>query len=173
MDFFKTLEERQSIRSFTEQKIEKSKLEKILKAINIAPSAGNLQAFKIAIIEKKETKEKIASAAFGQNFISKAPLILVFLADEKESAKKYNQRGKELYCIQDATIAATYAMLSATALGLASVWIGAFNEEKIRKIIKANEGLKPIAIIPIGYAAEKPKKTPRKNISEILFKKMI
>lgn len=75
-------------------------------------------------------------------------------------------RGEHLFSIQDATIAASYAQLAATALGLASVWIGNFNEKSVQKIIKTT--LRPISILPIGYPHESPQSKKTKKINEIV-----
>jgi nitroreductase len=73
-----------------------------------------------------------------------------------------------LYCIQDATIACTFAMLAATALGLSTVWVGAFNEDQVREIIHAPAGHRPVAMLPIGYAAEVPRIRPRRKLNDLV-----
>ena len=158
--FFSVLDERRSIRAYKKRDVEKEKLDKILAAANSAPSAGNLQAYEIVVVKNKENKEAIADAAFGQDFIAQAPFVLVFCANQERSAVRYGARGRDLYSIQDATIAASYAQLASTALGLGSVWIGAFDEFAVKKIISAD---KPIAIIPIGYPDEKAEETKRRS----------
>jgi nitroreductase len=75
-----------------------------------------------------------------------------------------------LYCIQDATIACTYAMLAATALGLASVWVGAFDEQAVHKIICAEPGHRPIAMLPIGYPNESPRFRRRRALEDIVHR---
>lgn len=160
MEFFEVLRKRQSIRKFSERNIEDEKIKKIIDVAHRAPSAGNLQSYEIVIIKKQEKKQMLAEAALGQSFISEAPVVFVVCANEKRSSP-YGKRGKELYCINDASIAAAYIELAAAALGLGSVWVGAFDDEAVRKIINALQWIKPIAIIPIGYAAEKPFRTSR------------
>jgi nitroreductase len=96
----------------------------------------------------------------------------VVLADLKESAQKYGKRGVELYSIQDATIFTSYLQLVITSLGLASCWVGAFDEKELKNVLEIEENLKPLAIIPVGYAAEKPSITKRKKISDIVEKKI-
>ncbi|RSN74338.1 nitroreductase family protein [Candidatus Methanodesulfokora washburnensis] len=72
-----------------------------------------------------------------------------------------------LYSIQDATIAATYAMLSATALDLGTCWVGAFDDDKVREVVGASKDLVPVAVITIGYSAERPEITGRRKIEEM------
>lgn len=168
MDFFDVLDKRQSIRNFKEKEIEEEKIRKLLDAINSAPSAGDLQAYKVFLIKDKEKKNALAEAALGQDFIAVAPIVLIFFANPERSAGKYGTRGKELYCVLDATIAAAYSQLAATALDLGSVWVGAFDDEEVKRVVDANPSLRPVALIPIGYPAEKPWKTPRRDIGDLI-----
>jgi len=166
MDFFTAVANRRSVRAFKSKAIEKAKLQKILEAANSAPSAGNLQAYEIVLIKDNKQKEALTEASNNQEFIAEAPVVLVFCANPRRSSR-YSSRGADLYCIQDATIAASYAQLAATALGLSSVLVGAFDENAVSKIINARSVL-PIAIIPIGYPNEEPEKTPRRKINDIV-----
>ncbi len=163
MEFFETVKKRQSIRKFKDREVEEEEIRKILECAISSPSAGNLQSYEIVIVRNEKRKAQLAEAAFGQDFISEAPVVFVVCANEKRSARVYEKRGKELYCINDASIAAVYIELACAALGLGSVWVGAFDDYSVRKIINAPLHVRPIAIIPIGYAAEKPFRTPRRK----------
>jgi nitroreductase len=167
MDFFDVLRNRQSIRTFKKKDVEQEKVNIILEAINSAPSAGDLQAYEIVIVRDQERKSALAEAALNQDFIAQASLNVVFFINPRRSVRRYGQRGIGLYSVQDATIAATYAQLAATALGLGSVWVGAFHEEPIKKLVDAKDDLVPVAIISIGYPDEEPEVTPRRRIDDI------
>ncbi|PIU78689.1 MAG: nitroreductase [Candidatus Moranbacteria bacterium CG_4_10_14_3_um_filter_44_15] len=145
-------QKRKSTRGFIPKKIEKEKLDEILEAAHSAPSAGNLKAREILAVADERTRERLAKAAFGQDFVAEAPLVLVFLALPKVSAQKYGERGRDLYAIQDATIAASFAWLQAVDLGLSGCWVGAFDEEEMRNILNLDDEKRPVAILPIGYA---------------------
>jgi nitroreductase len=173
MNFFEVLRNRHSIRAFKKKDVEQEKINIILEATNLAPSAGNLQAYEIVVIKDQERRLALAKAALNQDFIAQAPLNLVFFIDPGRSARRYGQRGMRLYCLQDATIAAAYSQLAATALGLGSVWVGAFYEEPIIKLVNAKEDLIPVAIISIGYPDEKPEITPRRKIEDIVHDEYI
>ena len=110
-----------------------------------------MKAYRVIPVEDKETKKQLEITALNQKFISEAPLVLVFWADHNASAGKYGQRGSELYCIQDATIAAAYSQLIALSLGLGSCWVGAFNPFKVNEILKIESDKTPVAMITIGY----------------------
>jgi len=168
MDFFETVKARHSIRAFQSRPVEDEKIHRIIEAVNLAPSAGDLQAYEIIVVKDSRRRKELTRGALWQNFIAEAPICLVFLAYPERSSRKYGERGSELYCLQDATIAASYAQLAATALGLASTWVGAFDDEAVARAVEAPKNKRPIAILPIGYAAETPDITPRRPVSEVL-----
>ena len=169
MDFFKLIEERQSVRKFKQKEIPDSDLEKILHAANRAPSAGNLQAYEIVAVKSPEIKKELNKAVYYEkNYFDSVPAILIFFANPEKSSSKYSDRGESLYSIQDATIACTYAQLAAQSLGISSVWIGAFEDEKVSAAVSAPENLIPVAVLPLGYAGEKPRITDRRSIDDLV-----
>jgi nitroreductase len=170
MDFFEVVEARQSIRAFMPQPIEPEKLQRILTAIDRAPSAGNLQGYEVYLVTKRQALQALARSASGQDFITQAALALVFCAHPARSAQKYGQRGATLYCVQDATIACAFAQLAVTAVGLASVWVGAFDEDKVRAAIGVEADLRPVAFLPIGYPAETPARRSRRVLTDLVHR---
>jgi nitroreductase len=168
MSFEKVMDSRKSTRKFLQKPVEKEKLDKIIERINSAPSAGNLQAYKVYVVQSDSMKKDLTAAAWGQNFIAEAPVCLVFFADPKASAKKYGTRGENLYSVQDATIAAVFGWLEAVNQGLSGAWVGAFDDSAVSSAAGASPDLKPVAIIPVGYAGETPYKTGRKKLEEII-----
>jgi len=170
MEFLEVIKKRHSIRAYKDKEIEEEKLQKILEVANSAPSAGNLQAYEIFVVKDSEKKNAISVSAGDQEFIAEASVVLVFCSNPKRSSWKYGKRGEELYSLQDATIAAAYAQLAATELNLSSCWVGAFNEDEVLKILGCSKVLIPRVIIPIGYPAEEPDITPRRNLKDIVHK---
>lgn len=168
MEFFEVLEARRSVRTYERKPIEDEKLQKILKAINCAPSAGNLQAYEVVLVRDREQIRHLARASHDQTFIEDAPVVLVFVANPLRNSHTYGWRGEHLYCMQDATIACTIAHLAATALGLSSCWIGAFDDEAVAKIVGAEPPLQVAAILPIAYPAETPSARPRRPLSDLV-----
>ncbi|HLD58914.1 MAG TPA: nitroreductase family protein [archaeon] len=160
------MKKRHSTRKFKPKEITKAQEKKILSAINSAPSAGNLQSYSVFLVKEREKKRLLAEACTNQGFISSAPIVLVFFADSEKASATYGARGTSLYAIQDATIAAAYAQIAATAIGLSSCWVGAFDEARVQKLFNIERNLKPVAVIPIGFAAEKPTATSRRPINE-------
>lgn len=168
MDFLKLAKERKSIRAYKPDEISGKDFKKILEAANSAPSAGNLQSYEIFVVRGKEKKNELVAAAGRQQFIAQAPAVLVFCACPFKSALRYGKRGLELYAIQDATIAATFAMLEAASLGIGSVWVGAFDEDKVLGVLENPRNVKPVAIIPLGYPDEAPLPHARKRVDEMV-----
>lgn len=168
MQFLEVVERRQSVRAFASRELEPEKLSALLEAVRLAPSAGDCQAYEIVVVQEPSGKAALAEAAYGQEFVARAPVVLAFVADPRRNVAKYGDRGASLYCVQDATIAAAYAQLAATALGLASCWVGAFDEQRVAAALKASGSLRPVALMPIGYAAETPTRPPRRSLGEIV-----
>jgi len=168
MDFFEAVHTRQSIRAYRDQPVESEKVQQILDTINAAPSAGNLQSYEVYLVTRRDALQALARSTNGQEFIAQARLALVFCANSSRPAQRYARRGTTLYCLQDATIACAYAQLAATALGLASVWVGAFDEEAVRAAIGVGHDLRPVAFLPIGYAAETPERRPRRALDDLV-----
>ena len=167
MGFFDLIEARHSVRAYQDRSVEAQKLRRILAAADLAPSAGDLQAYRIVIVERPEAKVALARAALGQDFLASAPVILVFFTDPGGSAAKYGERGASLFSVQDATIAAAYAQLAATELGLACCWVGAFHERPVAQALRAPAAMRPVAMISIGYAAETPERPPRRSLESL------
>ncbi len=166
LEFREVIAKRRSVRSFKHQPVEESKLRQIFEAANVAPSAGNLQAYRVHVVRDQAKRKALSEAAYGQSFIAEAPVSLIFCADPERSSQKYGKRGSDLYCLQDATIAGVFAMLAAVDLGLATVWVGDFDETKVKQVLDV-ESMRPVAIFSVGYAAEEPQPSPRRAIEEI------
>lgn len=167
MEFAQLIQERRSVRAFEDRPIEPDCLRRVLEYTNRAPSAGNLQAFEIYQVTAAKPRAALAHAA-DQAYIAAAPIILVFFANHGRSARKYGARGRELYALQDATIAATYAMLAAADVGLSTVWVGAFDGDVVSSTLKAPGDWTPVAMLPLGYAAETPQLTERRELSQLV-----
>jgi len=167
VEFREVIGRRRSIRVYSEESVDPTALDRVLHAVLRAPSAGNLQAYCIFVIASPEKRQALAVAAGDQVFLAQAPLDLVFFADSDRSATKYGRRGATLYAVQDATIAASFAVLAATNEGLSTVWVGAFDESAVRAVC-GDTKLRPIAIIAVGHGAEDPPDTSRRGLEEIV-----
>lgn len=167
MDLLKIIKNRRSIRHFKKRPLTKEIEEKLAEAIIWAPSAGNLQSRKFYFVKDKNTKEKLVRLALYQSFVKEAPLVVVACADFR-IGRYYGERGINLYTICDTAASIQNLILEAHALGLGSCWISAFDEEKVKEILKIPDYLHPIAIFPVGYPAEKPEAPPRVSKDEAI-----
>lgn len=153
MEFFEVIKKRHCCRSFNPNKdVRDEDLEKIIKAGQMAPSAGGIYPIDFDVVKEKTIKEQITKAALGQDFIAKAPVVIIIWADVKKTAYKYGKRGENLYVIQDAAAAAENIFLAVTAFGLSACWVGAFDEEKIKEIFGLEKLQRPMVVMPIGYS---------------------
>jgi len=168
MRFFEIVKKRRSIRSFLPGPVAEDELRRILEAANAAPSAGNLQSYEIYVVMEKRRRESLARAAHEQLFVACAPVSLVFCTHAARAGERYGQRAERLYAVQDATIACTFAMLAATDQGLATVWVGAFEPDDVRRVIGAPPGIVPVAILPVGRAADVPEAPPRRELDDLV-----
>lgn len=166
MNFFETVENRQSVRVFCPTPVPDDKLHSILEAVNRAPSAGNFQSYEIYRLGTQEQREALACATYGQDFVAQAPVVLVFCANPS----RCSYEPPSLYALEDATIACAFATLAVTAVGLASVWVGAFRPDAVLAILGAPKGLIPVAILPIGFSNEIPERTTRRPLAELVHK---
>ena len=160
MDIFEAIRTRRSIRRFRQKPIPDEKLEMILEAGRLAPSAGNRQPWRFVVVKDPERKGALAKAADNQRFIADASVIVVALGDPEASPRWFRQ---------DPMIAVEHMVLAATALDYGTCWIGAFSEEDVKRILEIPEKLKVIALMPIGFPDEAPAPRARKSLKEIVF----
>lgn len=170
MDVFDAIYGRCSIRSFdSSRSIPDDVLNRILEAATRAPSAGNLQPWRFIVVRDEGVKEDLARAALMQSWITEAPVIVVVCADLDASGVRYGERGRRLYAIQDSAAATMLMLLAAYALGLGACWVGAFDEDSVRKALNLPENIRPLSIVPLGYPAEKPYRTSRIPLTKIVY----
>jgi len=168
MDLLEIIKNRRSIRVFKKQDLPQDIIERLLEAARWAPSAGNVQPWAFVVVSSQKMKQSLSMAAFGQKDLEEASIVIVVCADEKLAEQSYGVRGKSLFCLQDTAAAIQNIMLTAYSLGLGSCWIGAFKEDEVRQVIKAPKGMRPIALIPVGYPNEAPAARSRRPVSEIM-----
>ena len=171
MDFRTIIDDRHSIRTFEARPVGREKIERILHAAGRAPSAGNLQSYKIALVTSKKLIQGIAATKPEQTWIATAPVILVFLGDSQPAATIFNSEGQSLYTVQDATIACAYAQLAVADEGLGSCWVGTPSvAEEIRNVLGLPETLRPMSLLPLGYIGGPPlMMTTRKPAEEMVI----
>ena len=170
MDVLEAIGKRRSVRSYRDEPIPEEKVLQVLEAAIKAPSAGNVQPFKIVVVKEAFGRKKLAEAAWGQNFVAEAPIAIVFLVDIVESTGRYGSRGLELYALLDIGAAVENLLLSAQANGFGTCWVGAFKEEEVASALNAPQGLRPVTIVSLGYASKQPKERKKKNLDQMLVR---
>ena len=164
-DLFRVFSTRRSTRKFVKTKVEDWKIDKILSAADVAPSAGNFQGFQIFLIKNQKTKKALVEAANKQPYVD-APLVLVFCMEPTRVKLKFPPQILEKFSLQDATIAAAFSLLAASGVGLSTIWIGMFDEEKVMKILGTD--LRPSSILCIGYPDKKKPPKSRRKLKELI-----
>ncbi len=160
------IETRRSIRSYKPQEIEEEKLNYVLQAFRKAPSAKNLQPWKLVVVKNKKIINDLAIACNNQTFLEEAPILIVACAKEDEA---YGTMGGYMnsYPI-DISLALEHLILAATEQGLGTCWIGAFKEQLVKDILKVPENVKVVALTPLGYPAREASIRSRKPLTEIV-----
>ena len=164
-DIFKVMATRRSTRKFSKNPVEKWKIDKILAAADAAPTAGNFQGFEIFYISDKYTKEELVKAANKQPYVN-TPLVLVFCMNPSRVKLDFPAKVIMKFSMQDATLAAAYSQLAASALGLSSIWIGMFDEERVKEIIGTE--LRPTSLLCVGYPIKKRPPKQRRQLKELI-----
>jgi len=167
MNVFEAMTNRRSVRRFLKKQVDDNLIGLMLHMATQAPSAGNTQEWEFVVVRNEEIKKKLAIAALHQAVVKEAPVAIVICANLSRIGLKYGKRGETLYAAQDIANATTNLMLSATALGLGTCWVGAFDEDRVKEVLELPENLRPMVIAPVGYPDEKPEQPPR-----IPFEKM-
>jgi len=167
MEVKTAIRERRSIRAFKADPIAEEVVEELVELANMAPSAGNLQAREFIVIRDDRTRESLAAAAGNQMFISQAPVCIVVCVNYERIAN-YGARGRELYVFHDTGAAIQNVLLAAHDMGLGTVWVGAFNEGPVKRVLGLPKHIRPVAIIPVGHPVEQPKMRVRRDLSDIL-----
>ncbi len=160
---------RRSIRKFKNVKVDMEKIGKILEAGRAAPSSGNLQNWRFIIVDDEDKKKAIADACFQQHWIATAPIIIVICSKPLAVKRYYGIRGERLYSVQNCAAVAENMLLMANDQGLGACWVSAFEEDKIKHLLKVIEEARPQVILPIGYADEEPLIPSKFRLDNVAF----
>jgi nitroreductase len=168
MEVWEAIAKRASVRHYRPDDIPPKTIQRILEAAISAPSAGNKQPWHFWVVYNAVVKAALSEAAWNQQSILEAPVVIVICAVPEESAATYGPRGRDLYSLQDTAAAVMSILLMATALDIGTCWIGAFEESRAAAALDLPVGQRPVAMVTFGYAAEQPKvRTGRRSLSEV------
>src|ERR671934_1191017 len=173
MDFDEVVKRRKMVREYDlhRQQIPDQIITKLIKNAHKAPSAGHTQVQEFIIVKDASTKKKLRKAAVNQEYVERAPLLIVVCSNTSRSVSRYGSRGREFYSIIDGAFASMLILLSAVNEGIGTCFVGAFQDNKVSEILELPKDVRPIGIICIGYipsSVEKPEKLERINIDALV-----
>jgi len=146
VEVFEAIRKRRSVRAYLPNCVPKDKLEKILEAGRLAPSAGNVQPWHFIVVMNVQKRKQFSEGGRFAKFLSESPVVIVGCGDKKASPKWY---------AVDTAIAMQNMVLAATGEGLGTCWVGSFNEEQVKKLLNIPEKFSVIALLAVGYPREK------------------
>ena len=168
MEFDQVVRKRKMIRKYLPNMIPDSIINKILKNANKVPSAGHTQVQEFIIVRDPAIKKKLRQASVNQEYVEDAPVLIVVCSNTSRSVGRYGQRGRDFYSIIDGAFASMIILLSAVNEEISAAFVGAFEDDKISRILELPEYVKPIGIITLGYPDESPAKLERIQNEQIV-----
>jgi nitroreductase len=163
MDLFEVIKKRYSCRAYQKRPVESGKLDKILDAARLAPSARNFQDWRFVVVTDKEIRSQLSIAAANQAFVAQAPVVIACCSN----INHWMRCGQPTPSI-DVAIAMEHIALAATSLGLATCWIGSFYPDQVRQILQIPTHIHVIELLTLGHPADKqpdPKRLPLNAIA--------
>jgi len=164
MEFLELVENRYSVRAYKSDEVKDKKLEVVLEAARLAPTAANYQPFQIIVIHTKGRKDEL-NRIYPAEWFVQPPLVICVCAIPD---KAWTRRDGKNFVDIDATIVMDHIILAAASLGLGTCWIGAFDASAAKEVLNLPEDVEPIVFTPLGYPADKSGTKKRKDLSEIV-----
>lgn len=168
MEFNLVVRKRGMVRAFRPDPVDEKILHTLLTNARQAPSAGYTQPLEIVVVRDAGVKRALIDAAWGQSWAGASPVVVVVCADTRRSGEAYGERGVRRYAIIDAAFASLLILLSAVDAGLGACFVGAFDDDRVRSVLRLPAHVLPVGIIPVAYPAERPRRRPRRPLSEIV-----
>lgn len=151
MEFVNIIKTRESIRSYSNKKVEDEKINFVLESARLSPSWRNRQCWHFIVVKDKKIIKDLSKTSIINHWLRKVPVIIVACGNPKQSGLKNGIN----YYIVDVSIALEHIILAATDKGLGTCWIGGFNEKKVKRTLRIPENIRVIALTPLGYPAGK------------------
>lgn len=164
MEFMELAQRRYSVRSYKPDPVEERKLQQVLEAARLAPTAANRQPLQFLVI-RTAGREPELNRIYSRPWFVQAPLVICACGIPAQAWVR--QDGKN-YSDVDAAIAMDHLVLAATALGLGTCWVAAFDPAAARQVLALPAGTEPVAFTPLGYAKDQPGSKKRKPINELV-----
>jgi len=164
MDIYEAIKTRRSVRSYRPKEVSEETLKKIMGAVRLAPSTHNLQEYKFIIVKDQEKKRGLFKAASEQEFINEAPVVIAAVALNPDYMMECNVPAYPV----DLAIALDHLTLAAVEEDLGTCWIGAFNQEEVKKILNIPAKYLVVALMTLGTPYDEPGIKSRKNTGDLV-----
>lgn len=164
MDFSELVTARYSVRAYKPDPVEEEKLQQVLEAARLAPTAANRQPFQLIVVHTAGREEELRRI-YGREFFVQAPLVICACGLPEQN---WVRRDGKNYNDVDVAIVMDHLILAAADLGLGTCWIGAFDPDAAREVLGLPQGVESIAFTPLGYPADQPKPKKRRPLSELV-----
>jgi nitroreductase len=180
MDLFEAMKTRRSVRKYSDKPVEDEKLQQVLESVRLAPSWANYQCWRLVVVKDKAVKEQISALSYVESYfaskgnksnpsmkaLADAPVVIVLCADPERSGAIWGQN----YYLVDVGLAAQNMMLAARGLGLGTVFVGIYDEDKLKSLLYIPSTIRIVGLFPLGYPVEEKKEgPPRKPLQEICY----
>jgi nitroreductase len=150
MEVYEAIRLRKAVRSYQDRSVEKDKLERVLGAARLAPSARNMQEWRFVLVTDRATREALRQTANNQAFVAEAPVVIACCAVKSDHVMRCGQPSYPI----DVALAVDHLSLAAVAEGLGTCWIGAFDETEAKRVIKAPSDVRVVALLTLGYPVD-------------------
>jgi nitroreductase len=164
MDFSRLIETRYSVRAYKPEPVEDGKLQQVLDAARLAPTAANRQPFQLVVIHTAGREEEL-KRIYGRDWFVQPPLVIAICSVPDLA---WTRKDGMNYHAVDATIVMDHLILAAASAGLGTCWVGAFDPDAAREVLGLPDTVEPIAFTPLGYPADQPKRKSRKPLSDLV-----
>jgi nitroreductase len=164
MEFYDLIQRRYSVRAYKPDEVEAEKLQRVLEAARLAPTAANRQSFQLLVVHTSGREEEL-HMIYPKPWFVQAPLIICACGLPKEN---WVRKDGKNYNDVDMAIVMDHLILAATNEGLGTCWIGAFNPEKAREILRLPTEVEPVALTPLGYPKDQPNEKQRKSLQDLV-----
>lgn len=165
MNFSELIQKRQSVRAYKPDPVEDDKLQQVLEAARLAPTAANRQPVRVVVVKTAGRAAELGRV-YSAKWFAKAPYVLCVCGIPGEGWTR-RQDGK-CYVDVDAAIVMDHIVLMATELGLGTCWIGAFNPDAAREVLGLPDGVEPLLFTPLGYPDDQPRPKTRKPLDDLV-----
>jgi nitroreductase len=156
------------VRAFRPTPIPEQSLARIIENAQRGPSAGFTQPVELIVVREAATRAALVDAAWGQEWAGAGPVVIVVCADTRRSGRRYGERGVQRYSVIDAAFASLLILLTVVDEGLGACFVGAFDDDAVRAVLQIPAHVMPVAIIPIGHAAQAPPRYRRRPGREVV-----